>query len=356
MTSSLQSLELQKASLKKEAFRSFKLSNSNGYSAVFLSHGATLTHFYAPDKSGEIDDLLLGYDHLKGWQDDQHFMNACVGRVANRISKGSFPLANTFYQVEQNSQEHCLHSGDDSPLHKVNWQASLLQEPHRVGVKFTHFSPHDTGGFPGGLRITLYYWLTEENELIWEAKASCDRPSVINLASHSYWNLNGQSESSILDHHLQLHATHYLPTHHEGIPTGEAKAVAGSAMDFLQSRNIQEALNHNDPQLLASNGFDHTWIVKGPIHTLRPVAKLTHPESGRCMELLSNQPGVHFYSGNSLAGISGKENVLYRKHQGLCLETQNFPDALNQNQFPSAALLPGQEYSHLMIHRFSVES
>jgi len=309
------------------------------------------------DKYGNLADVTLGYDHpSKYLTEDNPYVGATIGRFANRIDNASFTLDGTQYNLTANND----HNGSPSHLHgglygfhRVCWDAQ--HDYKKNAVILTHESKDGEEGYPGNIKVKVIYTLNEENELHWEAEATTDAPTIINLVHHTYWNLSGNPETTIDDHILTLDADYYLPTNSEMIPTGEIHPVANTPMDFISPTPIGDRINDPFSALEIGNGYDHCWRLNSG-DKLAIAARLQHPDSGRIMEVHSNQPAIQFYSGNKLDGsIQGRENISYSQRAGLCLETENFPDAPNQPNFPNAVLRPGEIYRHIMIHKFSAE-
>lgn len=332
----------------------FNLTNQNGLIAKVSEYGATLVSMEIPDRDGALADVTLGYDTLDQWLGNNSYFGSSVGRHANRIAGGKFSLDGKSYQLATNNAPAgipCHLHGGKTGFDKVLWTGEVSGN----SVIFRYRSVDGEEGYPGNLDVSITYSLTEENELIWEASATTDAPTVINLAHHSYWNLTGDPRRNILDHVLQIEADQYLPTNAGMIPTGELTTVSGSPMDFTQATAIGERIGFNFEALRYGGGYDHCWVLRSGTG-LRVAAHLSDPHSGRTMEIFTDQPGIQFYSGNFLDGKSiGKNGIAYGHRTGLCLETQNFPDAPNQPSFPSAVLRPGETYRHKLIHRFSTK-
>ena len=333
----------------------FTLTNKNGLEARVTEYGAILVSMKTPDASGKLADITLGYDTLDGWLGNTSYFGATVGRFGNRIKDGKFTLDGKQYTLATNNDP----GGIPSHLHgglkgfdKVLWSGKPAGDH---SVEFTYLSKDGEEGYPGNLTVKVTYTLTDADELKWEAEATTDAPTIVNIVHHTYWNLAGDAATSINDHELMLAAPHYLPTNAGLIPTGEIAAVAGTPMDFTQSTAIGARVDAEFEALKLGGGYDHCWVLeKG--EGVRLAARAKDPKSGRVMELLTDQPGIQFYGGNFLDGtITGKGGVKYGKRSGLCLETEGFPDSPNQPSFPSPVLRPGETYRHVMIHRFSAE-
>ena len=333
----------------------FTLTNKNGLEARVTEYGAILVSMKTPDASGKLADITLGYDTLDGWLGNTSYFGATVGRFGNRIKDGKFSLDGKEYTLATNNDPGdipCHLHGGLKGFDKVLWSGRPVGDN---SVEFTYLSKDGEEGYPGNLTVKVTYTLTDADELKWEASATTDAPTILNIVHHSYWNLSGNPATSINDHELMLAAPHYLPTNAGLIPTGEIAAVAGTPMDFTKSTAIGARVDADFEALKLGGGYDHCWVLeKG--EGVRLAARVKDPKSGRVMEVHTNQPGIQFYGGNFLDGpVTGKGGVKYAKRSGLCLETEGFPDSPNQPSFPSPVLRPGETYQHVMIHRFSAE-
>lgn len=333
----------------------FTLTNQNGLKARVTEYGAILVSMETPDKSGKSADLTHGYDTLDGWLTNTSYFGATVGRFGNRIANGKFTLDGKEYKLAANNDPGgipCHLHGGIKGFDKVLWAGKPVGDN---GVEFTYRSKDGEEGYPGNLSAKVTYSLNDDNELKWEAHATTDAPTVINLVHHSYWNLSGDPSTTINDHHLTLNAPTYLPTDAGLIPSGQLAQVAGTPMDFTKPTAIGERVEADFEALKFGGGYDHAWVLeKGD--GLRLAARLKDPKSGRLMEISTNQPAIQFYGGNFLDGtVTGKGGVKYAHRTALCLETEGFPDAPNKTSFPSSVLRPGETYKHVMIHKFSAE-
>ena len=332
----------------------FTLTNAKGLRARVTEYGAILVSMEVPDRDGKLADVTHGYDTLDGWLTNTSYFGATAGRFANRIADGRFTLDGKESKLATNNEPGgipCHLHGGVTGFDKVLWTGTATDK----GVELTYLSKDGEEGYPGNLTVKVSYELTDKNELIWKAEATTDAATVINLAHHSYWNLSGNPQTSINRHQLQLAADHYLPTNAGLIPTGEIAPVAGTPMDFTQPTEIGARINAEFEALKFGGGYDHAWVLRRG-DGLRLAARLKEPDSGRVMEIHTDQPAIQFYGGNFLDGtVAGKGGVKYAHRTALCLETENFPDAPNQPSFPSAVLRPGETYSHTMVHRFLTE-
>ena len=335
--------------------RLFTLTNKNGLKARVTEYGAILVSLETPDRNGKLADITLGYDTLDGWLTNNSYLGATVGRFGNRIKAGKFTLDEKEYQLATNNDPGgipCHLHGGEKGFDKVLWSG---KPGEGNSVELTYVSKDGEEGYPGTLTTTVTYTLTDDNELIWQATATTDAPTIINIVHHSYWNLSGNPAETINYHELTLHAPSYLPTDAGLIPTGVVAPVDGTPMDFRQPTAIGARVNDDFEALKLAGGYDHCWVLEHG-DGLRPAARLKDPASGRVMEITTNKPAIQFYGGNFLDGtITGKGGIKYGHRTGLCLETENYPDAPNQASFPSAVLRPGETYTHTMVHRFSAE-
>ena len=328
--------------------RLFTIRNAGGLELQLSELGASVVSLKVPDREGNFANVTLGKPDFHSWLDNPDYLGATVGRYGNRIAGGKFTLNGIEYELATNNEPHghpChLHGGLVGFDQRV-WNGQPVIRPKATGVCFTIHSDAGEEGYPGNLTSKVTFWLTEENELIFEATATSDAPTPVNIINHTYWNLSGDFEADILSHQLQLKADTFLPTTPGLIPTGEPAPVSGTPLDFNRSTLIGERMEADFEALELGGGYDHCFVVRDfDGLNLQPVATLRDPASGRIMELFSDQPGVQFYTGNFLP----------KARTGLCLETQCFPDSPNQAQFPNCILNPGETYKHTAVFRFSV--
>jgi aldose 1-epimerase len=332
-----------------------ELSNANGMSARVITLGATLQALSAPDKQGKSGDVVLGYRTAAEYLSKPQYFGVTVGRYANRIAKGKFALDGKTYTLALNDGPNHLHGGTKG-FDKVVWQIDSTKSGSPASVVMSYTSPDGEEGFPGALKVTATYSLSDKNELSIDYRATTDKPTIVNITNHSYFNLAGEAGTAdVLGHRLMLAAEAFTPVESTLIPTGEKKSVAGTPFDFRKPTLIGARVRDGrDEQMRYGRGYDHNFVVNGAAGTMRLAARVEDPSSGRVMELLTTAPGVQFYSGNFLDGTSvGKSGRIYRQGDALCLEPQVFPDAPNQKDFPSARLDPGKTYSNSMILRFT---
>lgn len=334
------------------------LRNGNGLSATLLSYGATLQALHAPDRHGDFADVTTGFATLDAYRAGSPYFGSSIGRVANRIGGGTFELDGIVYSVPLNNGPNALHGGP-SGFDKRVWTISALTEDPCPSVDMRLTSPDGDQGFPGTLDVLARWTLDEDNCLSVEYMATTDRPTIVSLTNHAYWNLAGDgSASGAMEHRLRIPADHFLPTDAIAIPTGERRPVDGTAFDFRQPRSIEERVRcATDEQILFGRGYDHNFIVApATAGTVRSVAWLNDPSSGRTLEMFSDRPGLQFYSGNFLDGsLVGKSGRAYRMGDAVALEPQMFPDTPNQPAFGSVRLDPDETYRHRIIFKFSVE-
>ncbi len=332
-----------------------ELVNANGMSARVLTLGATLQALSVRDRAGKSADIVLGYDTAAEYLAKPQFFGVTVGRYANRIAKGKFTFDGKTYTLAVNDGPNHLHGGKVG-FDKVLWTIDSVKSGSPASVVMSYTSPDGEEGFPGTLKVRATYSLSDDDELTIDYQATTDKPTIVNITNHAYFNLAGEgSNTDILGHRLMLAADAFTPVDSTLIPTGEIKPVAGTPFDFRKPMQIGARIRDGrDQQLRFGRGYDHNFVVNGAAGTLRLAARVEDPSSGRVMELLTTAPGVQFYSGNFLDGTSvGKSGLIYRQSDALCLEPQVFPDAPNQPGFPSARLDPGQTYNNSMVFRFS---
>jgi aldose 1-epimerase len=333
-----------------------ELSNAGGVTARIIALGATLQSLSVPDRHGVSADIVLGYSRAEEYLENPQYFGATVGRYANRIAGGRFPLDGMDYSLPANDGNNHLHGGHRG-LDKVVWQVeSVTSRPAGAKVVLSHRSPDGDQGYPGTLDIKAIYKLNDQNELAVEYRATTDKPTIVNLTNHAYFNLTGEAAvHDIMDHRLTLFADRYTPVDETLIPTGELRKVAGTVFDFREAKAIgQRIRDGSEEQIQFGRGYDHNFVINGPAGELRPGARVEDPDSGRVMEVLTTAPGIQFYSGNFLNGTTvGKSGRVYRQGDALCLEPQVYPDSPNQPDFPSARLDPGDTYVNKIVFRFS---
>lgn len=329
------------------------LHGAGGFEARIISFGAALQALIVPDANGHCDDVVLGHDDLAGYVDKRSFFGVSVGRYANRIAQGRFVLDGETIRLNANDGPHALHGGPDGFDRKL-WQILEIDEGEQPAVTLRYVSPDGEENYPGRLDVRSTYRLTGPTELSIAFEARTDRPTVVNLTNHSFFNLEGLSSlTDILGHELMIDADAFLAVDNTAIPLPEPpRAVAGTAFDFRKATVIGARIRNDDRQLRDCLGYDHNYCLQQG-QGVRLAARAVAPRAGRVLELLTDQPGVQFYSGNYLNGTGGGKGRLYRQADALCLEPQVWPDTPNRPDFPSARLAPGEVYRHHSVYRFS---
>ena len=326
---------------------------ANGFEARIITYGAALQALIVPDAEGGCDDVVLGYDDLEDYLDNRKFFGATIGRYANRIANARFVLEGEVVQLAANDGPHALHGGIDG-FDRQLWQIVEIEEGAQPGVTLAHVSADGEEGYPGRLDVRLTYRLIGPAELSLNFVGQADRPTIVNLTNHSFFNLEGAaSGADILNHRLTVAAEHFLAIDPDAIPLLEPlRPVAGTPFDFRTATTIGARIRRDDVQLQHGRGYDHNLCLDGA-RELHLAARLEAPRSGRILELLTDQPGLQLYSGNYLDGSTrGKGGRLYRQSDGICLEPQVWPDAPNRTDFPSARLAPDSIYQHRSVYRF----
>jgi len=330
----------------------YTLKNRSGATAQIIDYGAAVTSLKVPDRNGKMGDVVMGYDSLQGYIDGTSYFGAIVGRYGNRIGKGHFQLDGKDYQLTINDGENHLHGGKTG-FNKVLWDAKAGNS-EEASLRLQYISRDGEEGYPGTVTLIVTYALTDKNELRIDYEGTTDKPTILNPTHHSYFNLSGSFDDTILNHLLMIDADGITPVGKGLIPTGQIESVAKTPMDFRTPMAIGAHINDENEQLVFGKGYDHNWVLKGGAGKVRKVAELYEAGSGRMMTVLTDQPGLQFYSGNFLDGSAkGKNGAAYGRRSGLCLEAQAFPDTPNKPQFPSVTLRPGQKYRQTTIYAFS---
>jgi aldose 1-epimerase len=324
----------------------YTLVNKNGLKARLINYGGILVSLETPDRKARLGDIVLGFDSLDGYLKSSPYFGCIVGRYGNRIAKGRFTLDGVEYKLAANNGPNHLHGGLKG-FDKVLWTAEPVSAQDARGVKFAHLSRDGEEGYPGNLRVSVTYLLTDADELSIRYQAETDKATPVNLTHHSYFNLAGQGSGDILGHELMIDAPNYTPVDEGLIPTGQIAPVAGTPFDFTKPAVIGARIAQ------VPGGYDHNFVLRSGGGRLALAARVSEPRTGRVMEISTTEPGIQFYAGNFLDGtISGKGGKVYQKQFGFCLETQHFPDSPNQPSFPSTILRPGQKYESLTVHKF----
>lgn len=340
-----------------EAIDQYLLKNSNGVEVGIINYGGIITSLRVPDRTGTVDDIVLGYDSLGEYESCSVHFGCITGRYANRISNGRFSIDGQSYQLETNRPPHHLH-GASAGFGKVVWQAEELSWTGGVALALCYLSVDGHGGYPGNLQAQVVYRLSDSNQLYIEYGATTDKASIINLTNHSYFNLRGHQHAvadAVLDHQLCLSASRFVPTDEVGIPLGGTLSVDSTPLDFRQPTSIGDRIQDQHVQLLNGRGYDHNWVSDNPAGELSLIADVFEPVTGRTMRVETTQPGVQFYSGNNLSDRPGKAGACYGYRGSLCLETQHFPDAPNNADFPEAVIRPGVPWAETARFTFATK-
>lgn len=332
----------------------YTLTNSHGVEIKAMNYGGIIISIKVPDRKGQIADIVLGHDKLEGYIPNPPYFGAIVGRYANRIANGEFTLDGKTYHLPKNDGPNTLHGGTDKTFNKVVWDAEPLKG--KTGVAFSYLSHDGDDGFPGNLHMKVTYTLTDSNELVIDYEATTDKATPINVSQHSYFNLKGQGDGDILDHEIMINADRFTPVDKNLIPTGELRPVKGTPFDFTKSTRIGSRIDNNYEQLVLGHGYDHNFVLNRKGSGMVLAARVYEPTTGRVLEVSTTQPGVQFYTGNFLDGtITGKDNKVYKRRYGFCLETQHFPDSPNHPSFPNTILKPGEKFHQTTVFKFSAK-
>lgn len=330
----------------------YTLKNKNGMEVTVTNYGGIVVSLMAPDSHGTMKDVVLGFDSLSSYLVNDPYFGALIGRYGNRIGKGRFTLNGTEYNLATNNGANHLHGGIVG-FDKVLWEVSELEGETGKSLVLRYVSNDGEEGYPGTLSVRVVYALSDSNELKIDYEAKTDKPTVVNLTHHSYFNLAGAGNGTILGHELQILADTFTPVDKGLIPTGELRAVKGTPMDFTMPTTIGDRIDASDEQIRRAGGYDHNWVLGKPAGTFGLAARVADNTSGRVMEVWTTEPGLQFYSGNFLDGSDmGKGGISYEYRYGFCLETQHFPDSPNKPSFPTTVLKPGETYNSSTVYRF----
>jgi aldose 1-epimerase len=344
----------------------FTLTNAHGVIVKITNFGGIITEIHVPDKNGLFADVNLGFDHIEPYYKDAPYFGALIGRFGNRIARGKFSLDGETYQLHPNNGNNHLHGGLVG-FDKVVWAAASFETASSVGITLNYLSVDGDQGYPGNLNVTVIYELTNANEILVKYHAVTDKATPINLTQHAYFNLASKGSegskdsekkcSDILNHEILINADRFTEINDEAIPTGELPLVANTPFDFRSPRLIGEHINSDHEQLKNGNGYDHNFVLnKAHPKELSLAARVREPNSGRVLEVFTQEPGVQFYSGNWMDGSLTGKGWHYTRRSGFCLEPQHFPDSPNQPNFPNTILRPGEEYTSVMSYKFSVQA
>ena len=331
----------------------FTLSNDHNLEVSIINFGGAITSIKVPDRNDVTGDVVLGYDTLDEYVRNPRFFGGLIGRHANRIANGKFSLNGVAHQLAQNNGANHLHGGNKG-YDKTVWSAEGRRAGDSVCVRLSYLSEDGEENYPGNLKVSVDCVVNNDNELRIEYRATTDKDTIVNLTNHSYFNLAGSGD--ILEHQLMINADSFTPVSKDLIPTGEIRQVAETPMDFRKPVSIGSRINEPFDQLGFTGGYDHNYVLRESASPLKLACKLHEESSGRTLEVFTTQPGLQFYSGNFLDGsLNGRGGIVYEKYAGLCLETQDFPDAPNHENFPSTVLRVGEVYEAVAVFRFSVE-
>jgi len=322
----------------------YQLSNKNGFSVIIIPYGGIIKEINVPDRNGKIENIVLNYKKSEEYLDDNFFIGALIGRYANRIENGAFSLGNENFQLDKNEGNNHLHGGKKG-FNKNFWKVVGYDSVNEKFIKLSYYSEHLECGYPGNLNCDVKYSITDKNEFTIEFMAISDKDTIFNPTSHSYFNLN-PSKMSILDHELKINAKKYIPVNKKSLPKNDLKGVVDTAFDFNKSKKIKVDINKNDDQILNSKGYDHCFILDK--NKTKIAAELSENITGRKLIIKTDQPGLQLYTGNHLEGK-------FKKNQGLCLETQNFPNAPNIKSFPSSVLKANRNYYSKTSYHFTLK-
>jgi aldose 1-epimerase len=329
----------------------YTLSNQHGMKVAIATYGATVISLIVPDRNGKLDDVALGFDTIQPYFAQSPFFGSTIGRYANRIANGRFQLDGQTYQIPINDPPNALHGGPIG-FDKQVWKARVVS-PSPASVAFTLRSPDGDQGFPGNLDVSVTFTVTDQNELQMSYQATTDNPTVVNLTNHTYFNLAGAGNGNVLAELLRINADQYTPADETQIPTGEIKSVADTVVDFRTPKPIGARLAVKDPTSNPIRYNENYVLNQGSKPGPSLAAELYDAESGRVLEVLTDQPGLEFYTASFLNGMRGKGGKLYEPYYAVCLETQHYPDSPNHSSFPSTVLRPGETYKTETIYRFS---
>jgi len=331
------------------------IKHDDGSQIKITNYGATIVSLKVPDKNGNVEDVVLGFDKLDDYINIRNFYGCVVGRLGNRLANGKFSIDSVEYNIPQNEGANSLHGGVNG-FDRMVWEAEQIIEENNPGIKLHYLSKDGEEGYPGNLDVTVKYTFSDNHELRIEYKVTTDKPTVKNITNHSYFNLSGNVKYDILNHELQLYADKFVPVREGLIPTGELRDVKNTPMDFRTPHKIGERINEDYEQLKLGLGYDQTWVFNEISDKPILNGSVYDPRSGRLMEIFTTEPGIQFYSGNFLDGShAGLNGVVYKHREGMCLQTQHFPDSPNHPEFPSVLLLPGKVYSSVTMYKFSVK-
>lgn len=335
-----------------EKVEHYLLKNNAGMEVGIITYGGRITSLSVPDNKGTSANVVLNFESLEGYLNENPYFGALIGRYGNRIAKAQFELDGNAYTLAGNDGENNLHGGLKG-FDRVVWEVAASEAGEVATLKLRYLSKDMEEGYPGNLNVLVTYTLDNDNNLSVDYEATTDKNTVINLTQHAYFNLSGDFSKTILDHELQLAADAYLPVNAVLIPTGEIENVEGTPFDFRTAKLMGKDINAEDDQIQKGLGYDHCWVLNNQDQGLREVARVHHPASGRVLTVTTDEPGIQFYTGNFLDGtLPTTQGGHYGHRSGFCLETQHYPDSPNQKDFPSVTLRPGEKYNSKTVFSF----
>ena len=331
----------------------YTLTNKNGIVVKAINYGGIITSIEVPDKNGNFGDIVYGYDTLEGYLHETHYMGAIIGRCANRVANGTFTLENQLYNLPLNDNKNHHHGGIEG-FNKKFWDIEKVNTLKGETLQLTYESNDGEEGYPGNLKVTVWYILTDSNELIIRYSAKTDKPTLVNFTNHSYFNLSAGKQKTVLNHTLKINAENYLPINQNLVPIGEFVTVEGTPFDYKNHTIIENNIDFSNNQIVLAGGLDHSFeLVRNEGEQICVAAELRDLESGRVVIVRTTEPGIHVYTGNFLNDVvPGKQGILYQKNGAIGLETQHYPDSINHSNFPSVVLYPKQEYNSTTIFQF----
>lgn len=335
----------------------FTLKNANGMEVNITNYGGRIVSLMVPNRSGELTDVVLGFDSVQAYfpENNKTDFGASIGRYANRINQGKFVIDADTFQLPQNNFGHCLHGGTD--MGTLGWQYRVYQaeQPNDSTLILTLEDADGNNGFPGTVNAKVTFTLSSDNALTLDYEATTDKPTIINLTNHSYFNLSGDATKPITGETLWIDSDCFTPVDSTFMTTGSIDTVAGTPFDFREAKTIGTDITADNEQIKNGNGYDHNWVLNTAGDASRPAIRLSDADSGIVMEVLTNEPGVQVYTGNFLDGtVTGKKGIVYDQRAAICLETQHYPDSPNKPQWPSVVLRPGETYNSHCVYKFSV--
>lgn len=330
----------------------FTITNNNGMTVKVMTYGATITSISVPNRDGNFDDVVLGYDNITSYENGDKFFGAVIGRCANRIANGKFKINDNEYTLVQNNGKNHLHGGIKG-FDKAVWNAFIVSNEKNI-LELSYYSKDGEEGYPGNVKVTVTYTLTDENELKLHYNAISDKDTIVNLTNHSYFNLNGHNSGTILKHKLLVNADTFTENDATSIPTGKILAVKDTPMNFTSLKTIGDDIESDYEQIKFGLGYDHNWLLNTKGNLSIMAAKLICEESGRVLEAYTTKPGIQVYTANFLDGSDiGKDHAPYEQRTAVCLETQYVPNAINNTAFPSPILKAYEKYEHFTVYKFS---